>query len=354
MTHRLPHVIPLSNVSFETVVKTLAGDPGFVCMDSRRASGRWNRHSIIAASPEHTFSFSGGFVTVDGHTMIDTPFIALSEFCGMADELPYDPYLTVSGGAIGYVGFEGAKTLRGFEPARGFSRIPQCRFGIYRTIVIHDNLENTMMIVSDTAKNAEILLERLQDATEWTPPEHCETVSDAGRRMIPDDACFKKLAEVAHSWLRSESIDRLHLVRHEERPQSLTSPIDVFLAKHDSHCHFIFSHEQSVSIFDSDDLLLETTGTKPIDELANLLPVETLTGSPLHRAMHYIDGHENVHRQFYGGAFGTIHSRGLAFRTIQGVTSFTDGAVRRSVGADMTADILPEEITRRIDSLLNP
>lgn len=413
MADRLPYILPFSGIKIESAITTLASDPGFVCVGSCGAGGDDGRYSIIASFPKHTFQMSGGFITIDGHTAIDTPLDAFAGFFKGIDDLAYDSYLPFSGGAIGYIGFEGARALRGFAPAKGFSRLPQCNFGIYLTAAVFDHTEGTSFIVSNGAsidsvrKESKKLLNRLTHAPVWTSRDEVQT--DINRdlknmRLIPDDENFRNLANSAFSWLRSEKIDRIHLTRHVEIPCPYITPTDFFLMYEGRHpTRAFFTYEGTSSVLESESLLLHIEGdsvkshigtarrmrgasdhgreilrictaesiarndrgTKsffsgikrqemdPLDGLIGLIPSEGLTGSPRHLAISYLDEYEPSHRRFYGGAFGLIQNGCIEFHMIESATSSADGATASIFGADFTQDMSPKDFLEKFNSTLN-
>ena len=146
-----PFILELADVSFEKAAFALASDPGFVAIDARAAPSGLARYSILASNPKSTFLMSGGFITLDGHTTIDSPRASLSRFCTDVGELEADPYIPFSCGLIGYIGFEAARALRGLEPARGFSRHPQCKMGFYDAADIYDHAERTARVVATSS-----------------------------------------------------------------------------------------------------------------------------------------------------------------------------------------------------------
>ena len=165
---RLPVVIPISGVSFEDAAWAFSDLEGFFSIDARRAHPSSGRCSIVSALPTSVFSMAGAFVTVDGHTTIDNPCAALTRFCGRAATMSSDPYLAFSGGVAGYIGFEGARAIRGLAPARGFSRHSQCRLGMYPAAALFDHLEGTAMLIangesfSEAQKRADLFLEIIE------------------------------------------------------------------------------------------------------------------------------------------------------------------------------------------------
>ncbi len=398
MSRRSLTVLSLENVPFESIFETMFTDTGFVCFQPKFGNSK-KRFSVIASNPEHTFSMAGGFIIIDGHTTIDTPQEAFKRFCKKIDNIDVDPYLPFSGGVIGYIGFEGAKAFRGFSPAEGFSRLPQCRFGIYTTLVLFDHVEGTSHVVTQCESKADMIevynfIDRLNDEANTHFDFTARVVtpsSEKNGRMIPADGKFSELSKAAHLWLRAEKLKRIHLSRHEEKPQDDITPQKAFLSDSSAESKFAFTHEGASSVFASNDFLLEISndevlsqspstdrtiaeerklelericlgdsmkfnpsengftieGTiRPemnrIDGLLGLLPSSALTGSPRPLAISYIDENEKEHRSFYGGAFGVIHPGGLEFQSIEKVTTFADGMVRKTAGADLTVDQNPE------------
>lgn len=401
-----PFILEFSDISFETAAAALASDPGFACIASRHTQAADGRYSVIASHPSHTFSFAGGFVTTDGHTAIDSPSAALARFAHRVERLSCDPYLPATA-AIGYIGFEGAKAMRGFDPAKGFSRFPQCRFGIYTTAVVFDRVEGTSWIQSadesyvKSRRGAYLLLERLENSTPWIADRGFGRQGPDARealRFNPDDKKFHGLISIANAWLRAEKLSRIHLARHASRAASGSHPIDAFLADKSGLTRAMFTQEGAAFIFSSDDLLLDiaddrvfsrytcaadqipdehidemkrictgqslkvcgTTsagrrrqGMHPLDALAGLIPSHSMTGTPCHQAMNFITENEDTHRSFYGGAFGAFDARRLNFRTIQRSTAYGDGIETFTTGTDITPEVDVATISRHMNIMLN-
>ncbi|MFH0799092.1 MAG: chorismate-binding protein [Pseudomonadota bacterium] len=352
---RLPFILPLEGVSFERAASALASDRGFVAVDARSSGGALARCSIVASEPSRAFSFTGAFVTVDGHTAIDSPGEALSRFIEPVLNLANDPYLPFSGGCIGYIGFEGARALGGFEPARGFSRYPQCSFGIYHTAAIFDHIEGTSFIVScnpdpkAASRDAHILLDRVEAAplppqTEAAPPH-----LPSEMRAAPAGREFRKQLESAFSWLRSEKLTRLHVARRVSLPSSNRTPVgELLLSGPGGSVRAMFTNEDAHAILLSRETILQLKGNvrpcKIVDMLADALPSATMAGEPVDRAIAFIGENESEHRAFYGGAFGSIAPGRTKFMMVNLATTFSDGAIGFTVGADMTADGHPVEL----------
>lgn len=339
-----PAVVDLDGVSFETVAYALASDPGFIAIDARAAVGADGRFSLIAANPTHAFSFSGSFVTQDGHTAIDTPRTALEIFFTKLGNFTADPYLPFSGGVIGYVGFEGARTLHGLEPASGFSRFPQCRFGLYPTIVLFDRCEGTSFIVSqrETRKETQILADRLMAAPQRGMPRNQTLPHNAGEvRRNPDDTEFARIADVAHTWIRADLLASLHLVRHTTSVLPSLAPLDLFLAGQAADATRMFLlHESAAAVLTSRAPATRRTGYRDaVRTLLELVPAAELTGTPLPQALSFLCEHEQVHRGFYGGACATIDGNGLAVRLVHGVHIHADGAFGATTGIDLGAPL---------------
>lgn len=341
-------ILPLNDISFETAAACLSGERGFACIDSRGTKAPCGRYSYVAALPSRTFSMAGGFVTVDGRTAIDSPAEALARFCDVARRESADPYLPFSCGAIGYIGFEGAKALKGFHPAKGFSRHPQCSFGIYRTVLIFDHIEGAAAIAfdGDDSQAAHELIDRLEAAPKWTPKFLNLEMSTDARRLTPDDATFARLLGAAHEWLRSESLSCLHITRREERPIADTSAIEFLLSTRADGARAMFTHESAGIILGSN-----ASAKLQCCDFSNLIgamPCERLTGTPFSKAIAYIDAHEEFHRRFHGGAFGLVHARGFDFQAIESSAAFADGTIGITAGADLTPDIHPDDFPKLV------
>lgn len=350
MTKYQPSPLSLDNVTFETAVHELSSKPGFFCIDARKAKGPGGRYSIMGFEPKNTLRLTGGFVTIDGHTVIDGPFDAFVRFTKTADGVWQDAYRPFCHGLFGYIGFEAAKVFRGFEPAKGFSRFPQSSFGSYRCIVIFDHIENTAFVTSDDMDIAEGMKANLESAMPHHPKSWNWGDDDTPEKPVPSNANFKTTATSAFNWLRSEEMDRIHMVRHFEKPLGSVSAVDVFLSTPgDGEIAAMFTHEDATGILCSGELLVEISGAARADqfkELMDMLPVRRLTGSPCNKVMSFIDDNESSHRRFYGGTFGTITSEGIRFYAAEKVITVMDGNISQTIGADLTATMHPDDVVR--------
>ena len=356
---RRPLVRPLPRVSFETAASALSGDPGFVATDDSRNPGR--RISVVASCPSSTLSFTGAFVTLDGRTAIDSPRTALASFLSRAAAFRRDPYLPFSGGAIGYVGFEGMRALSGFAPAKGFSRFPQCRFGIYDTAAFFDHAEGTSFVVSageEAQEKAEELSRRLEGASTWQGQDENarrpENFCSEGVRFVPDDAAFGRLLSDARDWLRSEKLSRLHLTRQAFTPSCGRSLVEDFLAEgKPGFASLLITHEGAAAVASSrEPLAAEGKKADPVESFLSSLPCASAAGEPFEEAMAFVTNHEEEHRRFYGGAFGTADARGFDFQTITRTCCDADGAIATIAGLDVTAAMTTHDVRERMNGLL--
>ena len=358
---RRPLVRPLPRVSFETAASALSGDPGFVATDDSRNPGR--RISVVASCPSSTLSFTGAFVTLDGRTAIDSPRTALASFLSRAAAFRRDPYLPFSGGAIGYVGFEGMRALSGFAPAKGFSRFPQCRFGIYDTAAFFDHAEGTSFVVSAgerAEEKAEELSRRLEGARPWQGPKggarNPEDICAEGVRFVPDDASFGRLLSDARDWLRSEKLSRLHLTRQAFTPSCGSSLVEDFLAEgKPGFVSMLVTHEGAAAVASSrEPLTAKGRKADPVESFLSSLPCASAAGEPFEEAMAFVTNHEEEHRRFHGGAFGTSDASGFSFHRISFSSFDADGAVATIAGVDVTAAMTANDVRERMDELLRP
>lgn len=415
---RGPFILELDGTGFDDAARALSEEPGFVCIDARGAPPAMARYSIIAANPVSTFSMAGGFITVDGHTTIDSPRSAIERFCARVDRWLADPYIPFNCGVIGYIGFEGASALKGLAPAEGFSRYPQCRLGIYGAAIIYDDLEGTAIVVgggddlAEARRRAYILHDAVAGASGRARPGS-GSVEFSGVRMTPDEAVFRRTVETARSWIRSDIAERIHVVRHAEAPFTCTSPLAAFLAEKEFRgVKALMGHEGASFAFSSTDSLISVEGGAlrstlnvrseitsggdktaellrdeitasfksiceggeatarayggrvslsgvlgcgfvPIDAVIGMTPSHAATGTPYSKALSFIGKSEELHRSFYGGSFGTMDSLRCSFRTIEKVSTYTDGTVGTTAGIDMDENSDADEISRRLSGMLS-
>lgn len=354
----------IGGVSFETIAKELSKDDWFCCIDQRGAHPPKNRYSIIAANPSHTLSFAGGFVTVDGHTIIDSPSDSLKKFAEIAREFETDSYLPFSCGLIGYAGFEGCMALAGMNPASGFSRHPQCRFGIYECVVIFDHIENRATIVANCADRVQAqdivdeMNDRLYSAAKWKKQSAvCQSGSvSAELRMIPSDSDFLSFVRDAYQMVRADALEHIHVVRHANLPRIEKDHLDAVLSQVcESGSRGIFLNGSSIYTATSNSNLFAVDDLKKgarVDDLIAILPPRELFGAPSHAVDRFIDDREEEHRFLYGGIFGTIDGRCMEFMAIEMASVFTSDSTTISAGSDIRATSDVQSTIKSIDAAL--
>ena len=128
----------------------LAGREGAVLLDcSRRTPHR--RYSIIALSPDCTFTARGGaaFLTRDGKTtrVSGRPLDALKKIHA-EKRFEYEADFPI-GGAIGYIGYEIGHTLEKIRTHRkpGLG-IPDCLLHFYDSLLVYDHFDERYLAVS--------------------------------------------------------------------------------------------------------------------------------------------------------------------------------------------------------------
>lgn len=340
-------ITPLEGVSFEQIVRALSRDFGFTAVTARRqgkTSAKNSTHdpagglfSVVASNPSASFSMSGAFVTIDGHTVIDTPREALEKFLCRVNDYPSDPYLPFACGAIGYVGFEGLCALAGFEPAKGFSRFPQARFGIYETAAIFDHAENTAFVVStaETESTAERSAKTLAEKIAALPPlKEIPANEGVSWRAEPNDKQFIEMLKEAGLWLKAEIAKNIHVARCFSKPAAAQNALHEFFApKNISSIRAIFGHEDAFVLAVSG----QTHGTST-NNLMDLISNPKSAGEPPQSAASFIHMGENFHRVLYGGMFGLLDFAGAKFYSAEAVKIFADGAVKVIAGMNVTRD----------------
>lgn len=368
---RLPFAIEV-DADFEAAASALFGEEGFAAISgAARPGGFGFRYSIAASRPIHSIAISGGFVTIDGRTAIDSPRTALSAFLvGHAADAG-DQHLPFAGGAIGYIGFEGCRAISGLEPAPGFSRYPQCAFGIYDAAFVFDRIEGIGFAVAscgraeESERKARALKERIESHRPSPGGRRREAPSASGVRLIPDDAGFGDLLEDAMLWLRSEAAERLHIARHAAIPSCASDALREFLSPLEpGSSRAIFSHSGAFAVVSSRKILLSIEGGREARAglrarredcaglIPSLLPLADFAGRPIPKAVSFIDRHECRHRGFYGGAFGFMDALNASLMPACGATCYADGASYAAAGCDMTAASDPSRVISEISQAL--
>jgi len=337
-----PTVRPLSRIGFETAVYELSDDPGFVALDAGARGNDRNRFSVLASNPTRSFSFTGGFVSVDGRTVIDTPISALKSFLKDSAGYRTDSNLPFSGGAIGYVSFEGAKALGGFDPAKGFSRFPQCRFGIYDAAVIFDHMEKTASVVASgwhAKASAEGLCRRLE-APRRSAVKSFESPGKQGDAscLLPEESDFSRLLGNAAEWLRADILRRVCLARSVLIPSHTGALIGQYLSsRRPGEARVFITHEGASAMACSSSAAFGADFGDETGRLLSVFPSLAFAGEPVERAMAFISNHEEEHRRLYGGAFGVCDGEGMRLYTADTAAYEADGAVSATAGAEITA-----------------
>lgn len=104
-----------------------------------------SRYTLMGWEPRRTFSASGGFVTIDGRTRIDNPAAALQSFVAPVQQLPRDPYHPFHSGLVGYMLPEFNAVPAAAETP---TDIPQAWFGVYDPVIVHDQMEQKLTVLS--------------------------------------------------------------------------------------------------------------------------------------------------------------------------------------------------------------
>lgn len=166
MSLKQPVVIPLKlKEGLVDRFESLAHLKGSFLLDSVTTDYKEGRYSFAGINPIHTFSSTGGFVTIDGHTVIDNPLRAIKKLITLTRGINVeDNYLPFMGGLVGFIGFEWGNS---FGLASPNSDVPDLLFGLYDTIATFDHLENCAWISSfglreDGATDVSLAKERVE------------------------------------------------------------------------------------------------------------------------------------------------------------------------------------------------
>lgn len=345
-----PEVFSLEGVTFETVGAILAQDPGFVALDFMPTGG-W-RTAIIASQPQSVFSLSGGFVTIDGNTTIDSPVDSLTRFMERAEAFPSDGYLPFSGGTIGYVGFEGVRALTGFDPAPGFSRFPQVMFGIYPVVIVFDRVEDTTTVIcnkaisSDAKIKALELIKRIELSKRTKEFEANAFYHDEfppNQIGFTHDSEFEYLCKEAGFWLKAEKLRSINVAKHSLMPASENDVVQYFLnGWRKNSARAIFKHGASYALISGavTSVRKESSRYVPFSgRLGDMVFARTLCGKPMEKAISFIEKNEKKHRGLYGGAFGIIDSENTFFWTAESAILAADGVWMATTGLELATEI---------------
>lgn len=102
------------------------------------------RYTLIGWEPRHSFSSSGGFVTVDGRTRIGNPAEELQNFVSPFQNLPRDAYFPFYSGLVGYM----LPEFNTAQEAPANEATPQAWFGVYDPVMVYDQVEGNLTILS--------------------------------------------------------------------------------------------------------------------------------------------------------------------------------------------------------------
>lgn len=104
------------------------------------------RYTLMGWEPRTTFSATGGFITIDNHTRIDSPENALKNFVAPFQALSKDPYFPFYSGLVGYVLPTFNAAAHDKSPSRGDT--PDAWFGVYDPVMVYDSIENRLTVLS--------------------------------------------------------------------------------------------------------------------------------------------------------------------------------------------------------------
>jgi anthranilate synthase component 1 len=129
-----------------------ATEPGFL-LESIEGGMRIARYSFIGSAPAYSITFRDGVITGLGDEFpdrYDDPLVALGEILEHFHSEEVGDLPRFTGGAVGYLGYE---SMSRFERRVGRAKgpgldAPDARYHIAETLVVFDNLERVMKVVS--------------------------------------------------------------------------------------------------------------------------------------------------------------------------------------------------------------
>ncbi|MDP2600088.1 MAG: aminodeoxychorismate synthase component I [Deltaproteobacteria bacterium] len=147
----LPWIVPLPYFDPLEDFAPYAPLQGSFFLDSSLVHPKYARFSFWGYNPKLIFESKDGFVKVEGHTTITSPFSALKEFYREKIlNLPFDPYHPFCGGLVGFLSYEWGAALENIAPVADAHDLdlPDGLFGLYDIVVGYDHIEKTAWVAS--------------------------------------------------------------------------------------------------------------------------------------------------------------------------------------------------------------
>lgn len=142
-SERLPFQPPVEDFSY------FAKQPFSFFLDSSSDLQNGGRYSFWGMAPLLRWESEEGFVTINGHKQIDSPFDSLKALYKKILPLPVDPYFPFCGGLVGYFGYEWGVQQENIEASPSLDLVtPDASLGLYDTIVGYDLLEKSCRVIS--------------------------------------------------------------------------------------------------------------------------------------------------------------------------------------------------------------
>ena len=146
----LPYIVTIPYASAIEDFAPYAPLKGSFLLDSSLFSQKQGRFSFWGYNPKALFQSQEGLVTVQDHTTIQSPHLALKEFYQKVVHLPHDPYFPFCGGLVGFLSYEWGAAIENIAGASNDSdlSLPDSWFGLYDTVVGYDHLEKVSWVAS--------------------------------------------------------------------------------------------------------------------------------------------------------------------------------------------------------------
>ncbi len=151
-------------------IRTSAG--AAYLLESVEGGEKWGRYSFLGTSPSITIKGSGNIVTVTegGRCEVfnESPLQILKKVLARFKPVPDLNLPRFSGGAIGFIGYEGVRFFDSIQfktpETAGREKMPDFFFLITDTVLIFDNLKQTIKIVSNALVEEGTLKETYEKA----------------------------------------------------------------------------------------------------------------------------------------------------------------------------------------------
>lgn len=232
-----------------SVFRNVGNSPYCFFLESVEGGERWGRYSFTGTDPMLVFKSKGTDVEIQTGSgteklKVDDPLRLLESRLSAYHAAPLEGLPRFFGGAVGYIGYE---TVSFFEPIPDRLPdnlgVPDTWFMVPRTVLIYDNLRQTLNIVANThvvpgvdpsalydeaLERIDAIVDQLSQPVSSFSTPHKETGLVEIRNLIPQEQ-FESLVAKAKEYIRQGEIIQVVLSQGFEA-QTHAAPFDVYRA----------------------------------------------------------------------------------------------------------------------------